>query len=128
MNYHVCIDNVVHFKNTHIDMNGLPHIIDETNHHGKSVMPNMGYLNIKWGCMNNMWNKRRNDMYFSLVLLTTLGSTSFSNWCWKGNIICPHCFKTMCFNQGFSTKKGQYPFAMYKVSSRNPSCVGFYFW
>jgi hypothetical protein len=37
----------VHFKNTHIDMNGLPHIIDETNHHGKSVMPNMGYLNIK---------------------------------------------------------------------------------
>jgi hypothetical protein len=37
----------VHFKNTHINMNGHPQIIDETNQHGKSVVLSMGYLKIK---------------------------------------------------------------------------------
>jgi phosphoribosylformylglycinamidine (FGAM) synthase-like amidotransferase family enzyme len=43
----VCIESVVHFKNTHTNMNGFPHIIDEINNHGKNVMPSMGHPKIK---------------------------------------------------------------------------------
>ncbi len=33
--------------------------------------------------------------YFSLVLLTTFGNTSFTNWCLKGNITRPCYLKTI---------------------------------
>jgi hypothetical protein len=51
-----------------------------------------------------MHDARKGMTYFSLVVLTTFGSISFTNWFLEGNITCPHCLKTMCLSHKFSTK------------------------
>ncbi len=67
--------------------------------------------------MHVIHDAKEDITYFSLILFTTFGNTSFKSYRWKGNWTCPHWCRSICFNHGIVIKhKSWYPFAIYNTN------------